>query len=51
MDEHLILTREEALDLLDLLWVSYELAVQSLQQVEAMRLWEMIEEIEVQLWG
>lgn len=51
MDEHLILTREEAFNLLDLLWLSYELASESLQQVEAMRLLEMIEEIERRLWG
>lgn len=51
MDEHLILTREEALALLDLLWISYELALQSFQQVEAMRLMETIEMIEVRLWG
>lgn len=51
MDEHIILTREEALELLDLLWVSYDLALQSFQQVEAMRLMEWIEEIERRTWG
>lgn len=51
MDDHIILTREEALQLLDLLWVAYEVAIQSLQQVEAMRLLEGIEDLERRIWS
>lgn len=51
MDEDIILAREQAHALLDLLWFAYEQAVQSLHQAEAMQLMEMIEEIERKLWS
>lgn len=51
MDEHIILTVEEARDLLDLLWVSYDVALTGNQIVEAMRLMVWIEEIERRLYG
>jgi hypothetical protein len=51
MDEHIILAAEEARDLLDLLWIAYEVAIASTQMVEAMRLMGWIEEIERRLFG
>lgn len=51
MDENIILAREEALNLLDLLWDAYDRALQSLDQVEAMRLVEWIEKLERRIWS